>query len=615
MSPRLIAPLALLVALACPDPPSSALDEVYEGFADPYPSLLVTNPRTVATLERNGFSFGTVLGASGESAVPLTSSALYGDLVHALEGEISELAKTTSHAGVGFGHVHRLFDTRWLTSERAHFELVGVVNRIDFRSLLPPGCGQTRLVYRLAYEAVNRPLTRLPMTVNVIYENRTGRCDDLARTWRALDDGVNVADRLRRGPLASLAPGHFDGLEINVQSLRENSANAKTDDHAEYILRSFAVSGGHLVPDRLRNTPEPALDTAKKEALRSWIGDHLDAIDDGSAELPRDLLADEAVSVTPRGLSRPANRPYAALFPEPDATFGELPFAGKKIAMSPVMLVRRLDEMTCMGCHQSRSVAGFHLLGEDRTIATFDTMALGISEHLRQILEWRHRFLLAAAEMRVLSEPVPLPEHVDDEGTYSSHCTVQDEGGSSSLPSWKCAAGTTCTRSPVDDDPVGVCQPTGAKHVGDTCQNVRLVATPGADGDTVHPHHAEECSGTEVEASNERRKCDTNRRGFPGGMCTATCSIAGERTGDAVCERIPHFGFEQACFAPGAILEKCLLEEGNSVLERLRVCSRSAACRDDFVCARFPGLQLDEGACVPPYFLFQTRVDGPSADR
>jgi hypothetical protein len=242
-------------------------------------------------------------------------------------------------------------------------------------------------------------------------------------------------------------------------------------------------------------------------------------------------------------------------------------------------------------------------------------MTLGISEHLREILAWRHRFLLAAAEMRALPAPVPLPEHVDDDGTYGSHCTAQGEGDSSQLPSWGCATGSTCTPNPVDDDPVGACQPAGAKHVGDSCQNVRLVAAPGAEGDAVHPHHTEECAGPGVEASNERRKCDTNRRGFPGGMCTATCSIVGDRTDDAVCERIPHFGFEQACFAPGAILEKCLLEGGNSVLERLRMCSRTQPCRDDFVCARFPGLQLDEGACVPPYFLFQTRVDGPLVDR
>jgi hypothetical protein len=28
-------------------------------------------------------------------------------------------------------------------------------------------------------------------------------------------------------------------------------------------------------------------------------------------------------------------------------------------------LLRRLDQLTCLGCHEARSIAGFHLLGED----------------------------------------------------------------------------------------------------------------------------------------------------------------------------------------------------------------------------------------------------------
>ena len=37
--------------------------------------------------------------------------------------------------------------------------------------------------------------------------------------------------------------------------------------------------------------------------------------------------------------------------------------------------------------------------------------------------------------------------------------------------------------------------------------------------------------------------------------------------------------------------------------------------RADAVLARVPGLASNEGACVPPYFVFQARVDGTMLDR
>jgi hypothetical protein len=79
--------------------------------------------------------------------------------------------------------------------------------------------------------------------------------------------------------------------------------------------------------------------------------------------------------------------------------------------------------------------------------------------------------------------------------------------------------------------------------------------------------------------------------------------------------RIPHKGFERTCFREGMTMERCLQIPGNFAIERMRSCSRTEACRDDFVCSRVPGFPLDQGACVPPYFIFQARVDGPPVDR
>jgi hypothetical protein len=157
-----------------------------------------------------------------------------------------------------------------------------------------------------------------------------------------------------------------------------------------------------------------------------------------------------------------------------------------------------------------------------------------------------------------------------------------------------------------------VCVEPGPHVPGDACQRVMVGGESGHDGDLIAPLQSEDC-GARVEG--ELARCRTNQIGFPGGMCTATCAKEGARLGSGVCMRIPHQGFEAACLREGVALESCLLEAGNSVLEVMRACSRTEGCRDDFVCARVPGLPIEQGACVPPYFLFQARVDGPPLDR
>jgi len=626
-----------LILVSCGRGAVRTTENVDEGFADPHPSLLVTNPRLVASLELSGFSLGDVLGVrnraesryedySEESAAVLVESAIYWELVEFLKNDLMEVDVATPKAGVGVRFAHRIFDVEWLTSRRVHFELVGVANRIDFRLLVPPGCGQTRLVYRLAYQPRNRPETRLPLTVSIIYENRGSDCAALAREWRELEDGADLGNRLAKGPLASLDLTHFDRVETNVQSLRENSMNDKMDDHAEYIMRAFTVQRGHLVPDGLRNTVDVNLDPKKKAALAAWVGANVDAIEDGSAEVPAEFLATRAVSVTPRGLSRIENRPWKTLFPDEDAAFKNLPYANKRLLTSPAMLVRRLDEMTCVGCHESRSTAGFHLLGEDRRHGTFDAMTLGISEHLRAILSWRDRFLVATAAGQPTHEPVPFAERADGLGSYGAHCTLPADGASG-LPPWDCEADLACRKSFVEGDPFGVCLPDPARKIGDPCESVRLESERGPDGDTVASHHADTCDVVRhevvdgkttdlcVKSPKSKMRCNPNKNGFPGGMWTGPCPRPGFMVDGGVCERIPHFGFEGRCFARTAVLEECLTKPPNFSQELLRTCSRTEPCREDFVCARMPNMPLDKGACVPPYFIFQTRVDGPPIDR
>jgi hypothetical protein len=350
-------------------------------------------------------------------------------------------------------------------------------------------------------------------------------------------------------------------------------------------------------------------------APRGPSGAHrcVDSIEAGTAEVPERFLATEASSVAPRGLSRLGNRPFKRLFPDELAAFGGLAFDGKRAVTSPVALVRRLDEMTCVGCHQSRAVAGFHLLGEERTSATNNALVLGVSEHLRQLLSWRYRFVSDAAEGRTSPEPLPLAERPSGVGDYGAPCSLPE----SALAGWSCSAGYLCDRSTITDgDAMGVCMPFGERHVGDACEPAAIRTTLSPDGDRIKVDATETCvRSDDASAATVHGECYHARHGFAGGMCTADCTQRGARTPFGVCTRIPHKGFELQCFKDGVILEDCLEEVGNGTTNLLRACSRTTACRDDYACARAPGLHPDEGVCAPTYFVFQARVDGPSVDR
>jgi hypothetical protein len=85
-------------------------------------------------------------------------------------------------------------------------------------------------------------------------------------------------------------------------------------------------------------------------------------------------------------------------------------------------------------------------------------------------------------------------------------------------------------------------------------------------------------------------------------MCAKGCTALqpGERCGSiAVLD-----GFN-TCLARQEPFEQCI--EGHARPAALKACSSSEPCRDDYVCARTAS---GEGACIPPYFLFQLRVDG-----
>ena len=603
-------------ALAPPEPAALAPSApTPAGLAPPSPTrepgLLIAEPAELILLEQQGLSLGRQLGASAEDAQSLLTSPRYASFVSVIENDVAELSRRDGIARSQFPldpeRLNYVFDPQWLRSPDARFQLVGVVNRLDMRFSTPKECGQLRLIYRLSLQPKGRPVVRLPMTINVIRPlpmGPGGSCRAIAQQWRALPANASKRNAAVERIVTQLPP--MSRLETNFQNLH-GPGNPAADDHAEYVLRSFDVTSDRLIPRPLLNTPRPDLNPAERKALADWIAKSFMDIDAGRAVIPDRFLAMRAISVSPRGLSRPANRVFSALFnADGDArVFANLPYGKAKRVRSQRGLLRRLDGFTCAGCHQSRALAGFHLPGEERDPdKTFNALAVGVSPHLHEELGWRARMLASVADGTAFEEPRPFPEHPTAGGFYGSHCGMGDPG----FADWTCAAGFECRDSHHDE--VGFCAP-AARTAGDACENARVVARPGASGDQMVAAPPEVCQGQ----TPGMIPCIPNAYGFPLGFCTEPCAQLGARWGSSVCALLLASGYEQICFPLDEPIEDCIRNRALVTAITTRACSADEPCRDDYGCLRYPGSAPGTGACVPPYFLFDFRVDGPKRDR
>jgi hypothetical protein len=544
--------------LAQPEPPRRAI-------------ALITEPATLEIVAEEGGTLGALFGAPNakDTAALVAASPRYAALVATIEADLAELATVHPAAGVGVrGHMHRLFDVRWLRSPQTRFDLVGVAPRLD-RARPPHDCGDVRLLYRLAYDARaggERISSRLPMTISVSLAPRpndtANGCRADAATWRAPESSANDAAAVGRwlvagGPLAdALEPARVTLVLTNAQVLRIPAAALPAlGGHAEYQLRAFVVDAkGVLVAAPLENTPDVARirgDRALREELLSWLRDPtaLDQIDRGVHRVPGHLLAMRASSYSPFGLARPANRAFAGLFTARE--LAALPLADRRTIATPAALLRRLDEATCHGCHQARSVAGFHLVGVDPPGAP------------------------AGAALAIAYSPLLAAERVRRGQLIETVAT---------------STSADFVRPPPPAEPAGASPP----QIGDACELGTLrPSARSAERDTFARAGRVECSAG--------LSCTAQRGGFPGGMCQARCdALPADR---AVCGAIAVHPFND-CLGSGAPFSKCIKHVRSVGLAR---CSDATPCRDDYVCARTPA---GDGACLPPYFLFQLRVDG-----
>jgi hypothetical protein len=560
--------------------------------AGPHPYSLVVDPTTLRSLERRGFSLDSVL-----------PKRAYLGVVAMLETDLAELARRPGIGGETA--LNHSFDARWLRDPDARFELVGLVPRLDRAFAEPGSCGELRRVYRLALTRKGRPTTRLPMTVSVLSFIPADACRAVAGELVALP----TAGRPRADALARVYRSPPQRVEINLQNLHGTATPQDNEDHAEYLLRSFDIAPeGSVSVHPLLATPREDLSPVEKSRLTEYLRAHFDDIDKGTLVLPPDLLATRAISVSPRGLARERNRVFYNLFgADAETRFAHLPYASARIARSPRALLRRLDQGTCQGCHQSRAVAGFHLLGEERDAhRAFNALRVGISNHLAAELPWREAMIEGIAAGREYDVMRPFAERGADKGAYGARCGRGDPG----FAAYTCEPGLECKDDRGDE--LGACLPADGPHEGDACEPATVTTGLGASGDHLSPLPSITCRvGGHVIV---RDGCLGNSLGFPGGTCTDRCTEVGALTanGDAICAKLPVSGYEEICFRTDEPIERCLATRMNPSL--VRACDADHPCRDDYACARVSA-EATRGACVPPYFVFQARVDGPRADR
>lgn len=575
------------------------------GGASSSPVVIVSDPKILAPIEAKGFELGSAFGKAGASSgADLKQSEGYRLIVDTITRDLAEFRAADRAAGVGMRFSHRLFDARWLSSPLARFELVGVVNRPERSVFAPEHCGEVRLIYRLAYRAerASGPLaSRLPMTMNVVSflpRDAARGCEDVARAWMrpagVRERGEEASWMLSdAGPLAPSrrAAWKLKSVEVNFQSVRwPATVRPALGGHAEYVLRVFHAtpSAPGLVAAPLENTPDVARlsrDRALRDELKRFLSadEALAKVDAGTLVVPDKFLATRAVSVAPLGLARHANRPYANLFAP--AEFASLDLARFEVARSPAALLRRLDTLSCPGCHQSRSIAGFHFLGEEPPDDKIDAVQVPMSPHLHGELGRRRVYLKAIAAGSAPDERRPPAERAPDDTGRSARCGLGDPG----FAAWACAAGLRCVEGL--DPEVGTCE-ASTPAVGDGCEGGALRPDPNPHRDSARVvRHV--CDGG--------RTCEASAVGFPGGMCAGSCEGL---SSDATCGGIAILDAFNACLGRGTPFDRCVTEHTRP--GALQACDFHTPCRDDYVCARTPS----GGGCIPPYFLFQLRVDG-----
>jgi hypothetical protein len=472
----------------------------------------ITDPLALRELDHGRFGLGRILVPARSAEPPIADGELFAlpsmaPVRRAIDAEFDRYIAShkDNHPGESIGIADtndlQLFDRAQLYSDASRFVLSGIVNRMDRAYVAPETCGEIRLIYRLiptnvAQAADSLASPRLPMTLNVVLKARGDHavgangaavtCTEVARRWLAAGDlplaGAALAEKLAApdGPLGLIAPQDIDRIETNIQIVHALKSPTR-DFRTDYLLKVFTYNARSQA---FEETPlENQIDRARlladrhlARAFKVWLLDpqHFTELDRGTIVIPPEYLATGAIAETPVGFSNSNLQPEFGLVQGDDAKVDpvfsdqDVVTALKKAAERGGLLQnirslsgfeRRLNDVTCAGCHQIRGIGGFHFPGVDwlapnpsnATIVPASPHFFGDQARRRDILMALRdgktpdysRGFSSRPQLRGSSE---LAGTEYDDG-WGAHCYAPQAGAADndrSFRSWTCAEGLAC---------------------------------------------------------------------------------------------------------------------------------------------------------------------------
>jgi hypothetical protein len=448
----------------------------------------IIDPGALRELDGGRLSLTRIMSAARSADTSLTNAQLFAlpsmaqvakaldtDVERYIERHKAELPNES--IGVGKGFAFQLFERAQLHSADTRFVLSGIVNRMDRAYVAPESCGEIRLVYRLTQtsaaaigEAAVTP--RLPMTLNVVLKAKGDgnaiTCAEIARRWLAAEGSA----------LDLVDPKNIDRIETNLQ-IAHAPKSAVRDFRTDYLMKVFKYDAASAT-----FVESPMEDQIDRERLlkddelarefKAWLlaPEHFAELDRGTVLIPDKFLAKHAIAPTPTGFVPSELMPAFGLvagegaksvFTENDVV-GALENAAKRGLIvqnirSLAGFARRLNDVTCAGCHQTRGIGGFHFPGVDwmaakpsnATVVPASPHFFGDQVRRRDILTaFRDGkapdFSKGFAGRPQLRGSAELAGTEYEDG-WGAHCYVQHARASendSSFRSWTCAEGLAC---------------------------------------------------------------------------------------------------------------------------------------------------------------------------
>ncbi len=548
------------------------------------------------------------------------------------------------------GDEPRHFDERWLWSKFAFFKLVAVVNRMDRLDVTKDSCGEVRFIYRLSYKS-KTSASSLPFFINVVEQYpKQASCVEFAKNWQSGD--------LHK----SLSKLTFRQLESNFQSLRFTSGYMHDfGGQAMYMQRIFRKNAQALEPVELENTPDVDL-LLKNQNLREEFAAYLKrpeilkSIDEGTINIDPKYLAKFSISWSTLGRARKVNRPFAQLFQAYPNLLTGLDLKKMSYVKTNAGFIERLDNLSCMGCHQAGGTAGFHMLGKADPAFShpFNRQQVALSPHAQAEENRRRAWVNALASGQE-------PNH------FRPHSTFSAGDWSKTVPAFEklgvrqlCFVGDDLANHPICGDEHGgelECRKTvdGINVLLGECVLKKPIAGAVCWQGKILEGQKGLFAFTDkwrltgsVLGDKGAYSCVLPQSGAPLGRMSRRCTMTEENfevnfangVPSELCTNQGGQGFDMCAASgdSGACLET---KVARSMLDS---CSLSHACREDYICQEIPEYQkisrsnyvrkkegqlinistpdkingkailraheLNVGFCVPTYFLFNMRLDG-----